>query len=82
MLPEDWYPSTRKRRKLRITARETQGYEKNPPRCASCERYRAPLHASLPGAVYVPPFCRLGNFVVVPHGICDRWLGQDGETLT
>lgn len=78
--------STAKRKRARRNSKAAQGFEKNPPRCINCTQYDAPRHGapSKPGAKAVafhPPFCKLGKFAVKPSSICDRWVGDSGETL-
>ena len=62
--------------------RRAWNYETNVPRCENCAHYRKPgtfLRDSLPRTS--PPQCKLGEFIVKPTAVCDRWTGADGATL-
>ncbi len=57
------------------------GFELNPPRCTSCQHFRPPVHG-VPGvSEYVKPACWLHDIYVLPHSLCDSWLGAKGERL-
>lgn len=73
-------------KRVRKKAKQTQGFELNPPRCVNCQHLRAPKWGlpALNGKAqhpYVAMACGLGNFQVLAHSICDKWEGKDGETL-
>lgn len=70
------------RRHARNRAKEEMGFDKDPPRCATCRWFNA-HHDGHPTAPVEnqAPHCRFGHFAVAPHSVCDRWAGPDGETL-
>lgn len=68
-------------KRYRKKAHAAFGFERNPPRCISCEHYKPPVHGVPGRSQHVPPRCGLGNFPVEAHSICDRWIGADGSTV-
>lgn len=57
--------------------RRSQGFDRNPPRCATCihtlkDKRQPPKRFGL---------CRVGWFPVKPHSVCDRWTNARGETV-
>lgn len=76
----------------RRRARREQGFELNPARCINCNNYQPPIHGvpvkraivfniDPPRKHYVPARCKVGDFEVLPHSICDKWAGKNGEVL-
>lgn len=56
-------------------------FEMNPPRCTNCSNFNPPKYGVPNKKFYRAPQCKLHDFEVRPHSICDSWVGISGEVL-
>ncbi len=63
--------------------RKEMGYEKSVPRCGTCEERVGPKITGRRAdgiAVFRPPWCKTGDFMVSDNACCDKWH-RKGEVL-
>jgi hypothetical protein len=67
-------------RTSRKKLKKAWGWEASVVRCANCGKFKKPqtvLLNSLP--TYIPPRCKLGDFITKPEACCDKHTQLESE---